>query len=388
MRPVLSNTEFKESYYGIGLMSGTSLDGLDIAICAFDLSREYHPRLLHFNTVAWPVELEQLLRSCTSVEQVSLADLTYLNRKGAEFFADAITTTLKIAKIPKKKIDFIGSHGHTIYHIPSHQSPDGKAATLQLIDSDHIARKLGILTISDFRQKHIAAGGEGAPLVVYGDFALFSSPIQHRILLNLGGMANLTWLPANAGIDSVVTSDTGPANKLIDLAVQEYNPSLKMDVNGELASKGHVHTNILEACLLEPFFKKAFPKSTGPELFNRDWMMKFTAHLNHFDRIATMTALTAKSVAIAIKQLVGTEDASVYVSGGGASNHTLISMMAKYLPETVIAPFDELGISADSKEAVLFCWLAFQTYLGMALISPKKSGISKPVMLGKISLPD
>ncbi|TNE71555.1 anhydro-N-acetylmuramic acid kinase [bacterium] len=388
MRPILSSTEFKDTYYGIGLMSGTSLDGLDIAICSFDLAKEYQPKMIHFNTVSWPSDLETLIRKCTSVENVSLYDLTYLNRKGAEFFADAIQATLKIAKISKKKIDFIGSHGHTIYHIPSHNSPDGKAATLQLIDADQIARKLGVVTISDFRQKHIAAGGEGAPLVVYGDYSLFASPIQHRILLNLGGMANLTWLPANSSIDSIVTSDTGPANKLIDLAVQEYDSSLKMDVDGKLASQGKVNQEVLNLALEDPFFKKAFPKSTGPELFNKIWMMKLTEHLSHVDRIATMTALTAKSVSIAIKQLVGQEDAAVYVSGGGASNRTLISMIAKYLPETIIAPFDELGFSADSKEAVLFCWLGFQTYLGMNLSSPKKSGIQKPVLLGKISIPD
>ena len=388
MRPVLAKTEFKETYYGIGLMSGTSLDGLDVAICSFDLNREYRPKLIHFDTIAWPDDLERLIRKCTSVESVNLFELTYLNRKASEFFAEAIEIALKRAKVNKKKVDFIGSHGHTIYHIPSSLSPDKKAATLQLIDADHIARKLGIVTISDFRQKHIAAGGEGAPLVVYGDHALFSDTFQNRVLLNIGGMANLTWLPANSKIDEVLTTDTGPGNKLIDLAVNQEFPKMQYDVGGDLAAKGTVIPESLTEMLQDEFFQKEYPKSTGTEYFNSTWLQKYTKNLDPLDRIATLTALTAESITQSALHFAKKEDFTLYVSGGGAYNKTLITMLAKRLPEMVVAPFDELGFSADSKEAVLFCWLGFQTFLGMALISSKQSGITKPVCLGKISLPD
>lgn len=388
MRPVLASTEFKDTYYGIGLMSGTSLDGLDVAICSFDLKHEYHPKLIHFDTVSWPDELERLIRKCTSVETVSVFDLTYLNRKAAEFFAEAIEITLKRAKFSKKKIDFIGSHGHTIYHIPSNMSPDNRAATLQMVDSDHIARRLGKVVISDFRQKHIAAGGEGAPLVVYGDFSLFSDTFQNRILLNIGGMANLTWLPANSSIDSVLTTDTGPGNKLIDLAVKRTFPEKNYDNGGELAAKGTIVPEVIQQMLKDPFFERPFPKSTGTEYFNSDWMMKYTESLSDLDRIATLTAFTAETIAQSSLHFAKKESFTLYVSGGGAYNRTLVTQLAKRLPEIVVAPFDELGFSADSKEAVLFCWLGFQTYLGMPLVSSKQSRIAKPVMLGKISLPD
>jgi len=377
----------KDVFIGAGLMSGTSLDGLDIALCSFSKNDAFRPKLIHFETIKWPEPLNDLLRKITSVESVKLNELTFFNRKAAEFFADSVNQVIKIAGFANNDIDFIGSHGHTIYHIPSELSPDKKAATLQLVDADHIATKTGILTVSDFRQKHIAAGGEGAPLVVYGDYALFTDDIENRILVNIGGMANLTWLPANATIDQVKTTDTGPGNKLIDLAVNLMNSDLFYDEGGKIAAIGSLNSEVLEKMINDSFFLKVFPKSTGTEYFNSDWLLRFSENLSHVDRIKTLTALTAQSIILACESVAQNQSYTLYLSGGGAHNKTLVELVKRYAKENSIKIFDELGFSADSKEAVLFCWLAYQTLAGQSLTSPKSSRIEKTITLGKISLP-
>jgi anhydro-N-acetylmuramic acid kinase len=377
----------KNSFIGIGLMSGTSLDGLDIAICSFSKENNFNPKLIHFETVSWPESLEILLRKCTSVETVQLRELTYLNRKAADFFADSVIDVCNHAGLSLNAIDFIGSHGHTIYHIPSEQSPDNRAATLQLVDADHIATRTGILTVSDFRQKHIAVGGEGAPLVVYGDYALFMSSEENRILVNIGGMANLTWLPVSATINEIKTTDTGPGNKLIDLAVNLMNPNLFFDDKGEFAAKGQIDNLVLETFLNDSFFLKSYPKSTGTEYFNSDWLLRKSKNITDLNRIKTVTALTAISIVRACENFAQNQNYTLYVSGGGAHNNTLIELLKTYAKPNKVRYFDELGFSADSKEGVLFSWLAFQTLAGQSLISPRQSGIKKPITLGKISLP-
>ena len=377
----------KENFIGAGLMSGTSLDGLDIALCSFSKVDHFRPKLIHFETIKWPEYLNQLLRKITSVETVKLSELTFFNRKAAEFFADSVNQVINNAGLVNEEVDFIGSHGHTIYHIPSELSPDKKAATLQLVDADHIATKTGILTVSDFRQKHIAAGGEGAPLVVYGDYTLFTDSIENRILANIGGMANLTWLPANSSINQVITTDTGPGNKLIDLSVNQMNPDLFYDDNGKFATQGRLNIEVLENMMLDDFFQKKFPKSTGSEYFNSDWLIRYTKELSHLDRIKTLTVLTAQSLVLACERVSRKQNYTLYLSGGGAHNSSLIELIKSFAKGNIVKLFDELGFSSDSKEAVLFSWLAYQTLAGQSLTSPKGNGIEKTITLGKISLP-
>lgn len=377
----------KESYLGIGLMSGTSLDGLDVALCRFYTNEIQTPELISYKTYSWPKDLEQIIRSVTSVKQADLYQLTYFNRKAAEFFSECIINLILESKYSPQDIDFIGSHGHTIYHIPSHKSEDKKAATLQLVDADHIAVSTGILTISDFRQKHIAFGGEGAPLVVYGDFAIYRSESENRFLVNIGGMANLTWLPAGESFERVRTTDTGPGNKLIDLAVQLFDYSKHFDEGGQFASMGEIDEIALENMLNDNFFKGIYPKSTGTEYFNAEWLLKYTSSLNAFDRIRTVTALTAKSIGKACLHYSDNKHFTVYISGGGIHNKVLIHDLQRELGLGNIKSIKDLGIYPDAKEAVLFAWLGFQTIQNRGVKSSEISGLKKNCLLGKISLP-
>jgi anhydro-N-acetylmuramic acid kinase len=255
---------------GIGLMSGTSLDGLDIAVCEFTgngLKTQF--KLLQYITVAYEDSFKDEVRSIFSKRSVDLEKVCLLNDFIGTFHGELILKALADWNIKPTTIDFIASHGQTIYHAPKrlHQQPNYPNATLQIGDGDHLAVTTGILTISDFRQKHIAAGGEGAPLALYGDVLLGSKPGENRILLNIGGISNLTYLPADSNMSKVLCTDIGPGNTLIDAACKKYFDK-PYDEDAKIALAGTVNEALLNELLKHPFFTEAAPKTTGPELFN------------------------------------------------------------------------------------------------------------------------
>ncbi len=366
----------------LGLMSGTSLDGLDLALCHCQGSGStLKVTLEHHTTVPYPAALQARLRAI-SQRQVSLEELTILHAELARHHAAIILETLKTWDIAPTEIDLLASHGQTVWHSPAHQRP-GHAyqhhATLQIGEPDHLAALTGIITVADFRQKHVAHGHEGAPLAGYADALLFGNPTQARVLLNLGGIANFTYLPAGGG--PAIITDTGPANTLLDSAVRQYLPGHTFDDGGRLTAQGTQHPGLLTALLAHPFFAAPLPKTTGPELFSPAYLAAAqqasgTAALSLPHLLATLVELTAVSVAQAIKNCVQAPETSIFVSGGGAHNPVLLAAIRHHLPGFTLAPTEALGIPADAKEAVLFAVLANETVAGNPAIS-----------LGKISLP-
>jgi anhydro-N-acetylmuramic acid kinase len=377
----------------IGLMSGTSLDGLDVALCNIENSgTDTALKLENFITVPYSEDFRNEIRKIFAKREIDFQQLCLLNPYIGIEHGKIIMDCLKQWSIPADEIDLIASHGQTVFHAPKKQHGQNlfPNATLQIGDGDHIAVKTGIITLSDFRQKHIAAGGEGAPLAVYGDHFLFSKKGENRILLNMGGIANFTFLPGNLDTASVFTSDTGPGNTLIDAYTRRFFHK-PFDENGEIAAKGNVNTPLLEALKLFPFFKQPFPKTTGPEIFNFDYVesaiqkAKLTS-LSRQDIIATLTRLSADTITDAIKSIMSQNDAyTVYASGGGAHNPVLMQAIQEEL-NCPVKLIDELGVPGDAKEAVLFAVLANEAIAGDQHHFGEKEGVPG-ISMGKISLP-
>ena len=257
----------------IGLMSGTSLDGLDVAHCEISGSgKSTVVAIKNFATVDYSDDIKQEIRSVFARKTVDFQHLTLLNAWIGDLHAQMILDCLAKWQVGSQSIDLIASHGQTVMHLPMqlHGQKKFRNATLQIGDGDHIAVKTGIITIADFRQKHIAAGGEGAPLAVYGDYFIFGKQGEHRIMLNLGGIANFTYLPADMDPSNVLVTDTGPGNTLLDAFTRIHFPGLAYDKDAFIATQGGVHLELLSALGNEFFFVQAFPKTTGPELFRSE----------------------------------------------------------------------------------------------------------------------
>lgn len=384
----LANLSQKSERLIIGLMSGTSLDGLDLAFCKISGSGlNTQVSVLNYETIPYSNDLKNDLRSVFSKKQVDLQKLTLLNASIGLLHADFINIFLERHAIDKNAVDCIASHGQTIYHAPKrlHQLENYPNATLQIGDADHIAVKTGIAVISDFRQKHVAAGAEGAPLALYGDYILFSSAAENRVLVNIGGISNFTYLPKSSLSGDIICSDAGPGNTLIDaLCKKHFN--LSYDDKGEIARSGKTDVTLLAELLSHPFFIEKLPKTTGPELFNIDFFEEAVARsgstLGGEDLINTATVFTAKALSNTLKTAIK-ENFTLYVAGGGAHNHFLLEKLSANIPGVKLSAMSDLGISADAKEAVLFAVLGNETLCGSAL----KTSAGPEITMGKISLP-
>ena len=380
----------KPSRLILGLMSGTSLDGLDLALCRFEgsgSSTQYH--LLHFKTSEYPTDFKQKIQFIFAKEQIHFPSLSTLHAEIGIMHAQIILETLALWGIKPQEVDVIASHGQTVMHRPNR---DGKFphSTLQIGDGDHIAFHTGILTISDFRQKHVAAGGEGAPLAIFGDYLLFSKLGENRILLNIGGIGNFTFLPADGLAKGVLVTDTGPGNTLMDAAVRHYFPGFFYDLEGRLGQQGLLHPGLLGALMELDFFTTDFPKSTGPEYFNlekvEDIIRAHGWELTPTDLIRTLTEFTAQTIAMAVKKYVPVKTGNIYVSGGGSKNPLLVERLSDLLLEFSLANSDAIGIPSNAKEAVLFALLANETLMDDGATSDRRLGDSPWVSMGKISL--
>src|ERR1700744_3142194 len=383
----LFNIAQKTEKLGIGLMSGTSLDGLDIALCRFKgngLNTQFE--LLNFITIPYHEHFKNEVHEIFSRRLVDLEKITLLNAYIGTFHGELILEALAKWNIKPSEVDFIASHGQTIYHAPKslHQQAEYPNATLQIGDGDHLAVKTGILTISDFRQKHIAGGGEGAPLALYGDVLLGSKHGEERILLNIGGIANLTYLPANGDNNRVICTDIGPGNTLIDAACREYF-NKPYDKDSMIALSGLVNHKLLQALLDHPFFKERAPKTTGPELFNLSYLedaqqVSGTKNISPEDIISTLSEFTAKSIADFILTNLPA-DSKIFTSGGGARNPFVINCLKHFLPKAEITDTSHLGIDPDAKEAILFALLGNEALSG----EPIRIGNNPAVLMGKFS---
>jgi anhydro-N-acetylmuramic acid kinase len=383
----------KKSRTIIGLMSGTSLDGLDIALCKIQGSgTKTKVELLEFETVPYPLELKEEIRKIFAKPTIDFELLTLLNPKIAVLHAHWINKCLDQWKIDRSNVDLIASHGQTVYHTPKilHQKENYGNATLQIGDGDHMAVETGIITISDFRQKHIAAGGEGAPLALYGDYCIFSDESEDRIMLNMGGIANFTFLPADRDTKKVFVTDTGPGNTLIDAYVQKHF-NCEYDKDAFIAKNGNVNESLLSALKVNDFFSAPIPKTTGPELFNLKYLenaivQSSTVNISKEDILATLTKFSADTIADALEKIVQPKGIyKIYMSGGGAHNPLLTEHIQKRFPTIQLASTNDLGINGDAKEAILFAILANETVAGNGIDFGRKEMPS--VTMGKISFP-
>lgn len=383
----------------IGLMSGTSLDGLDVALCEISgASKSTVVQLKKFKTIPYSEAIKAEIRKVFAKKTIDFQHLALLNEWIGILHANLVLDCLKEWNIAPAEVDLIASHGQTVMHAPKilHQQVQFPNATLQIGDGDHIAVRTGIITISDFRQKHVAAGGEGAPLAIYGDYYLFGSEKENRIMLNIGGIGNFTFLPKNQNPEHVFVTDTGTGNTLIDAFVKLHFPEMSYDKDAQIARKGTINAELLQALKDNSFFKEPFPKTTGPELFNLDYIQSAmtesqTQHLPVEDVVATLTRFSAETAAEAILYAIQNSEATtdtitVYVSGGGIHNPLLMEYLNDLLPCS-FKNTNDLGISADAKEAILFAVLANETVAGGTTHFGTKKGIPS-VTMGKISFPN
>ena len=379
----------------IGLMSGTSLDGLDIALCTITgAGNTTKISLDEFITIPYASDLKEKLLTVFSQKTVSLEQLCVLNPWLALQHANMVNEALKQWGMQSTEIDLIASHGQTIYHAPKSLHPEDVfgPATLQIGDGDHIAVATGIITISDFRQKHIAAGGEGAPLSLYGDYLLCAHATENRILLNIGGIANFTLLNAGSSLAQVFSSDTGPGNTLMDAYTRKYFEGLAYDQDGIIAKSGKINEPLLQSLKSDSFFKVAFPKTIGPELFNLDYIiqaqMALGTMLSHEDVLATLNMFTAQTISESISKVVGDQSVyTMYISGGGMHNHLLMKHLKQLLPSITIKSSMEIGILPDAKEAILFALLGNEAVAGTPLLAGGNA-TKVATTMGKISFPN
>lgn len=379
----------------IGLMSGTSMDGLDIALCLIRGSgRDTKFELIGFTTIDYTNDFKDKILSIFSKEMVALETLCLLNAWVGRQHGKMVLDALASWNIASEKVDMIASHGQTIYHAPKSLHPNSEydPATLQIGDGDHIAVTTGILTLSDFRQKHVAAGGEGAPLAVYGDYLLCSHPTENRLLLNMGGIANFTYLAAGCSLDQVFSTDTGTGNTLMDAYTRKHFAPLAYDKNGAIAASGKINTALLSELKAHSFFSLTLPKTIGPELFNLEFLAKAqavsqTLELSPEEVMATLNRFSAETIADCINSSIpaGTTF-NMYSSGGGMHNPVLMAHLKSLLPNANLYSSEVLGIHPDAKEAILFALLANEAVAGTPLFAGGHA-TKIPITMGKISFP-
>jgi anhydro-N-acetylmuramic acid kinase len=392
----LYNIARKPARLIIGLMSGTSVDGLDVALCRITGSGiDTTAGLLYFETVAFDGDFKAEIKSVFSKKEVDLEKLTLLNPWIALRHAAIINDCIAKWGYAKDDIDLIASHGQTIYHAPFslHGLNKFGNATLQIGDGDHLSVATGIITISDFRQKHIAAGGEGAPLAVYGDHLIFGKKGEERVLLNIGGIANFTSLPGDNKPENIFCTDVGPGNTIMDAYMQQQFPGQYFDADAAVAKQGVVNTALLSTLKNHAFFNKPFPKTTGPELFNLDYLKaaqtaSSTREISVPDTMATLNMFSADIIIAALKKCIDTPaQVHLYASGGGMHNPLLMQHLKTALPGYNFYTTDELDINPDAKEAVLFAVLANECVAGDAASTGTGLKGFPAVLMGKISLP-
>ena len=388
----LNEIAVKKERLIIGLMSGTSLDGLDIALIRINgFGTQTLITLLAFETVSYTNEMKSDIKSICFVKAVDFEKVCLLNKAIGTLHAELINSFLSKNQYKAANIDLIASHGQTVYHAPARlRAPDHIGnATFQIGDGDQIAVKTGIITLSDFRQKNIAQGEEGAPLALYGDYLLFNNVAENRILLNIGGIANFTVLAKGANFVDIISTDVGPGNTIMDQFVQANFGDKFFDEDAEIASKGVFNQNLIDELMKHPFFEQKFPKTTGPELFNLLYFQNAMATLGIKvltleDSMATLNRFTALCIAKGVKKYFSENHLPViYLSGGGTHNPLLVKNLKELIPFAIFKDTSALGINPDAKEAILFAVLANETVAGDYTVFSEKT-----LSMGKISLPD
>jgi len=348
-----------------GVMSGTSVDGIDVAIV--EVARaggSLQISTIGFLTSRYPEPVRQAILSVSNANTATAA-ISRLNYRLAELYARAVLRAVRRFG----PVELIGCHGQTIYH-------EGGSNTLQLGEPAILAERTGVPVVSNFRARDIAAGGQGAPLVPYVDYLLFRHPRRTRVALNIGGIANITVIPAGAAPEDVVAFDTGPGNMVIDELAPPY------DRNGRIAASGRVNTALLDELLADPYYRRKAPKSAGREQYGVEFIARLKkSGLPAKDLVATATVLTAATIAIGVGDLRG----DLIVSGGGVHNPQIMSHLAGFLPGMTVSTSTDHGIDADAKEAIAFAVLAHETWRRKPANLPTATGARRAVILGSIT---
>lgn len=375
----------------IGLSSGTSMDGMDaVLVTVGGRGPQTSVEILAFETLPYRTDLRKRLLSVAAPGAGTAAEVCRLNAEVGEAAAEAAHAVARRAGVLIEEVDLIGSHGQTICHLP-----DGEPkASLQIGEAAVVAERTGVTTVSNFRARDLAAGGEGAPLVPYVDWLLFRSDREARAMLNLGGIANVTFLPKSGPLSAVRAYDTGPANLVMDgLARALSGGQSQCDTDGRLATSGRLVPEILDRCLEHPYFRRSPPKSTGREAFGDPFVDEIllvgrSSDAGPGDLLATATELTARTVAEAIlghspgRPPVG----RVVVSGGGVHNPALMDRLHERLMPIPVVTLEALGIPPDAKEALAFAVLANESVHGIKANVPGVTGARRSVVLGEVTL--
>jgi anhydro-N-acetylmuramic acid kinase len=359
-------------------MSGTSLDGIDVAIV--DITRDRVSTVAHATTSYSAATRQRIL--AVSNAKCSTQEISRLNFELGDLYSKAVLATCGRYKIPLESLELAGCHGQTIYHEGSGKTPN----TLQIGEASVIAERLRVPVVSDFRTRDIAAGGQGAPLVPFVDYLLFRSTKKNRVALNIGGIANITVLTRNARPDQVIAFDTGPGNMVIDQLIENLSEGRqRFDRNGAMAARGHIRPELLDALLVNPYFAAMPPKTAGREQYGGAFIAKLRAkRFPPEDLIATATALTAASIALSVKRFAPATD-ELIAAGGGTHNRQLMAQIAAFLPGVRMATTAEFGIHPDAKEAVAFAILAWRTWRRKPGNLPSATGARRAVVLGKVA---
>ena len=375
-----------------GVMSGTSADGINVALVRIQTRRgaSGKPALIGHAEYPYAVNIRRAVLAAMNAQSASVADLSRLNFLLGELYADAVLATQKRFRV---KADLVGCHGQTIYHQGESAPYLGRtvAVTWQTGEGAVVAARVGAPCVSDFRPADMAVGGKGAPLVPFLDYLFYRDSRVGRIVQNIGGIANLTAIPAGAGPEKVIAFDTGPGNMVIDAAMERLFGK-RFDRGGRVAASGTVDDGAIAKLMRTPFFREKPPKTAGREEFGREFVAKFVrlcGRTNKANVAATATAFTARSIADAVQRFVlrRARFAEMVVSGGGAKNPTLMGMLANELSTLGVAlrTSDEFGIPAEAKEAVAFALMAYETWHRRPSNVPSATGAKRSAVLGKIS---
>ena len=372
----------------IGLMSGTSADGVDAALVEWPAGAEPRPfELMGFLESPYPAELQERIHRLAAGRTApgeALRELAALDVALGERFAEAARGVAKQAGVPLAGIDAIASHGQTVAHHPELH------ATLQIGDPSVIAERTGCTTVADFRPRDVAAGGEGAPLAPFFHHAAFADPAEGRVALNLGGIANVTWLPPGGRAEEVIAFDVGPANALVDGVVKVMSADEEtLDRDGERARRGRVDPELLERLLDDEFLRRPPPKSTGRERYGSaeaDALAAVWAEQGRRpdDLVATLVAFTVEAVRRACTELVSAKVDRLLVGGGGARNPFVMESLAAALPDATVESFDRAGVPSQAAEAMAFSLMGRNTLLGIPNHLPRTTGAKRAAVLGEI----
>ncbi|MGL6099178.1 MAG: anhydro-N-acetylmuramic acid kinase AnmK, partial [Fusobacteriaceae bacterium] len=375
--------------YGIGLMSGTSLDGVDVVLLGIEGSgSETKIETLAFDTYDIPKEIENKIKSACSIEESNSELICSLNFELGYLFAEAVKKLCDSIEFPLEKLDFIGSHGQTIWHTPF-KTENSFASTLQIGEPAVIAFQTKTLVVSNFRTMDMAAGGQGAPLVPFTEYLLFASKEKGRIFQNIGGIGNLTLIPTNCSLDQLEAFDTGPGNMIIDEFCKIFK-NVSYDKDGKWASEGEIQKDILDFMKSSPYLDIKPPKSTGREIYGAQYVKEILEKFPNRkaeDYISTATMFTAYTIWHQYEKFIFNRFSidEIIIAGGGSYNHTLMQFIKELLKDKKVMTGEEFGINSSAKEAIAFAILANETLHGNPSNTPAATGAKDHVLLGNIT---